>query len=848
MEHRYRSLLLIAVVLVGIGACQSDPDWPDEQDELQALLRDAPLTHVPASAARTSARASALDGLQTFASGPPLGSWTFDDCADFQTQLGDSSFFGNTAFQSVGVTCATGILGQGVAIAAPEDIVYVPDQPNFTFEGGVTVAGWFKPTTVGGTRTLFRKRDKETSSFALLLNGGRFQFVVSLGEGRAISVTSPKRATAGAFQHVAGTYDGSTLRLYVDGLEVTSFAVPGDIPPGPGPVLMGNDGSERRFNGVMDQTLFATHALEAVEVAALTCFPQSPSMVVTPSSIPPTPPGVAVAIDVALTNNNPAGCAALTFEVTTFGDGNLILDPPPFTTVPSAPVPSGTTGHFTVTATAADSAPPESTVFAQFQVTEPTTGFFDFGSVPFEVGEPLGCHVNTARELMIKHVSVVDDPVRTAFDPTSTDPRNGVWTFKHLVESMAPTPEQAAEMVEAMLTTFTTPQTINGFTVEARPGMQSQILDRWPRTTDGALDLAQAPLRLLAIVNRFDLRDLASGDAGEGRFVFAFHDPNDSPMEATMIFEYKLPASTEAAVLGWADGFHALGAMQFGEDYNEALQALTEQFVGRGARPGSPNGSAINAVRTNEIQFGDGIWELREFGLSPTSGLLGPVPVALTPDLSFNFGDTLAAYIDANQAAIIAETHTVPEVFNGQQFQAGAIFNDLGTWFAPGVQRRSAPSLRAQHVQRLPLVGDGQQLSADLSAVPGQRGIPLRLSHRRHDERPADRAAAHVQRSRPPQRRPARHRLCRCGRVVGCHRHDAGQGHQPRPLTTGLGAPPSRGANCPVPHRRCPLASPSPAGRCPAPPTDRSDRSGGAASWSAGGERGAPGSFRASAR
>jgi hypothetical protein len=89
-------------------------------------------------------------------------------------------------------------------------------------------------------------------------------------------------------------------------------------------------------------------------------------------------------------------------------------------------------------------------------------------------------------------------------------------------------------------------------------------------------------------------------------------------------------------------------------------------------------------VRTNEIQFSF-IWELREFRLSPSTGLLVPVPVALTPNVIFNFTNTLSAYIDANQAAIIDERHTVPELLDGQPFQAGAIFNDLGTWFAPGV-------------------------------------------------------------------------------------------------------------------------------------------------------------------
>ena len=75
-----------------------------------------------------------------------------------------------------------------------------------------------------------------------------------------------------------------------------------------------------------------------------------------------------------------------------------------------------------------------------------------------------------------------------------------------------------------------------------------------------------------------------------------------------------------------------LGRLPFGELYNAALQFITERFVRRGARPGHPNGSAIHAVRTNEVPFGDnGLWELREFHLSARSGRLEPATVELPP-------------------------------------------------------------------------------------------------------------------------------------------------------------------------------------------------------------------------
>ncbi len=174
--------------------------------------------------------------------------------------------------------------------------------------------------------------------------------------------------------------------------------------------------------------------------------------------------------------------------------------------------------------------------------------------------------------------------------------------------------------------------------------------------------------------------------------MFAFNSPFSeiASLQATMIIEYKLPAATDADVLDWAQSFHALGALELGESYNAALQALTERFVGRGVRPARPNGSAVSAVRTNEVDFGDnGLWELREFLLSPATGLLVPAPVALTPDDSFNRSSTLASFINANQTAIIAENHTVPALLDRQPFRAGAIFNTLGTWFAPGVDNEA---------------------------------------------------------------------------------------------------------------------------------------------------------------
>ncbi len=272
----------------------------------------------------------------------------------------------------------------------------------------------------------------------------------------------------------------------------------------------------------------------------------------------------------------------------------------------------------------------------------------------------------------------------------------GVWTFGHLLRELAPTPADAPALVEKLFDHWLTDQSVNGFTVSARPAIQSVLLDIWPRTSDGALDLDHSPLRLQAIVNRTDLRNLSAGSAGEGRFVFAVNGPG-FPQQFTVILEYNLPATSAADAATWASLWHGLSSHPFpSEEYNAALEALTRRFSDHGSSPGSINGSALVNLRTNEIALSNiGRWELREFNLSPTTGFFDEATVKETPDLGFNGSQVFADFVNQNATAIInevpgANNGTVPTQFEGSPFLGGSVFNDLVEWSGPGIANDDA--------------------------------------------------------------------------------------------------------------------------------------------------------------
>jgi hypothetical protein len=315
------------------------------------------------------------------------------------------------------------------------------------------------------------------------------------------------------------------------------------------------------------------------------------------------------------------------------------------------------------------------------------------------------CTVIPEKELFITDVSVVDDCLRTTWGPCISPgapplpATQGAWTFGARMESLAGTtnPATLSKFTIKWLNHWLVAQTINGDPVAARLSAQS-IIDQW-RAASGSkvLDMKKAPFRLLAIVARLDLRENAGysggSSAGEGRFIYNLLTPEGEVTQFLVIFEYGLDAANCAIVRKWANSWHGLGAFAFGPDYNAALQAVTDGFATIGASPGKPNGSAINQVRTNEIELARP-WELREFKLVPDPDTLTtPVPlvevtVAQTPASSpthdLQNTTAISTYINSNTPAILANNYVVPLIWSGSPFRAGASPNQLNLgWDGP---------------------------------------------------------------------------------------------------------------------------------------------------------------------
>lgn len=313
------------------------------------------------------------------------------------------------------------------------------------------------------------------------------------------------------------------------------------------------------------------------------------------------------------------------------------------------------------------------------------------------------CEAETVESL--KEMVVVEEGVLSS--PRALNANDGVWSFRHAIENMAPAHLAPGDFVHQWLVNWVTTKEVNGFrtdrpTEERDATMRHLVVCPWLKRSPAnacnddcskcaseSLDLAQAPFRLIAIVNRLDQsEEVANEPNGEGRLAFALtqgaaDDPASKPLPMSVIFEYQLRASRTRQE--WAQAWHSLGGFpSFDERYMAALESVTNAFTKRGSSPGSLNGgSAIGQVRTNESAL-NWIWQQREFGLDP-AGALTLRPVRNTPGEPLNGTPSLRQFIVTNQEAILANRYELPE-----QLRAGSADQLMGVWNVPDID----PKLR----------------------------------------------------------------------------------------------------------------------------------------------------------
>jgi len=158
----------------------------------------------------------------------------------------------------------------------PGTAISVPDRANLNPAQALTVSAWVNAASWGTEYwrgSIIAKDSWGGGAVGYVLRGGaggRISFNIAFGGGYKELVTTATVPTGG-WHHVAGVYDGATMKVYIDGVERGSQAQTGTIAASTGTALMvGNcpADSTRKFVGAIDEPRVYTRALSAAEITA----------------------------------------------------------------------------------------------------------------------------------------------------------------------------------------------------------------------------------------------------------------------------------------------------------------------------------------------------------------------------------------------------------------------------------------------------------------------------------------------------------------------------------------------------------------------------------------------------
>ena len=222
---------------------------------------------------------------------PPPPSSTLVAAFAFDEGSGSSvaDLSGNGNAGSIGAAAWTtqGKFGNALSFNGTSARVTIPDAPTLRLGNAMTLEAWVYPTAVTSAwRDVVYKGDDNYYLMATSTPASRPMaggvFSGSYGETYGSS-----RLVVNTWTHLAATYDGSQVRLFVNGAQVASKAQTGSLAASANPLQIGGDGIYGQyFNGRIDEVRVYRAALTQAEIQTDMATPLGGS----PDTAAPTAP------------------------------------------------------------------------------------------------------------------------------------------------------------------------------------------------------------------------------------------------------------------------------------------------------------------------------------------------------------------------------------------------------------------------------------------------------------------------------------------------------------------------------------------------------------------------------
>ncbi|HEY7292623.1 MAG TPA: fibronectin type III domain-containing protein [Vicinamibacterales bacterium] len=200
----------------------------------------------------------------TLATNPQLvAAFSFDEGTG--TTVNDLSGSGNNGTVANGSWSAAGKFGKALSFNGVNTLLTIPDSPSLRLTTGMTLEAWVNPSsTLAGWRDVVYKGNDN-----YYLEGSTSNGTPGIGVtiGTATEAIAASALPVNTWTFLAATYDGTTLRFYVNGTQAASQTKSGSILTSGNPLQIGGDSIYGQFfSGMIDEVRVYSVALSAGQI------------------------------------------------------------------------------------------------------------------------------------------------------------------------------------------------------------------------------------------------------------------------------------------------------------------------------------------------------------------------------------------------------------------------------------------------------------------------------------------------------------------------------------------------------------------------------------------------------
>jgi fibronectin type 3 domain-containing protein len=182
-------------------------------------------------------------------------------------QVTDASGQANTGTISSATWTTTGKFGAALSFNGTSSWVTVADAASLDLTTGMTIEAWVNPAAGTGWRTVVLKENAGALAYALYAANNASRPAGYVHTSTDVGLNGTSAVPLNSWTHLALTFDGATLRMFVNGVQVSSSAVAGAAVVSSSALRIGgNSVWGEYFKGVIDELRIYNRALAAAEI------------------------------------------------------------------------------------------------------------------------------------------------------------------------------------------------------------------------------------------------------------------------------------------------------------------------------------------------------------------------------------------------------------------------------------------------------------------------------------------------------------------------------------------------------------------------------------------------------